>query len=213
VSGHAYTILGTAEFNGTMLVKLRNPWGLAKWSGAWSNQDMTEEAKKVLGATNPEDGIFFMSISDFRSLFSFTVISLYQDWQVDTKQTSWDRTKPVTELSYKIVNPVDQKVVVTLSGPQTRQFDGKKCESEERMSTVSYGLSNNNTPTVSSYVEDSFGRRINHVNGFTGQSSLVFENLAAGTYYIRPYDASYKRTDLMDFAVQTFASNQQVSIY
>jgi hypothetical protein len=35
---HAYTVLGTVKLsNGEKLVKMRNPWGVEKWKGAWSD--------------------------------------------------------------------------------------------------------------------------------------------------------------------------------
>ena len=35
VAGHAYSLLGVAEYDGTKLYKIRNTWGTGEWTGAW----------------------------------------------------------------------------------------------------------------------------------------------------------------------------------
>jgi hypothetical protein len=39
ITGHAYSIIGVATYNGTNLVKIRNPWGSEGWAGPWSDSD------------------------------------------------------------------------------------------------------------------------------------------------------------------------------
>lgn len=67
VGGHAYALLGVAEFGSTKLYKIRNPWGSGEWTGAWADEseEMSEEAKAALGVTVEDDGVFYMSTADF----------------------------------------------------------------------------------------------------------------------------------------------------
>ena len=39
-----------------------------------------------------DDGIFYMSISDFLKFFYKTTTALYQDWEQDNMQNEWDRS-------------------------------------------------------------------------------------------------------------------------
>jgi hypothetical protein len=69
VGGHVYALLSVHEYNGTLLYKLRNPWGSGEWNGAWSDRSkqMDETAKAALGAVAADDGIFLMSAQVERS--------------------------------------------------------------------------------------------------------------------------------------------------
>jgi hypothetical protein len=54
VATHAYTVLGTAEYKGEKLVKMRNPWGSECYKGKWSDKDgvkWTKEARIALKHT------------------------------------------------------------------------------------------------------------------------------------------------------------------
>ena len=79
VRNHAYVVLGTAHIaaGDIRLVKLRNPQGLDKYQGAWSDAsaDWTAAREAAVKAQHPEwerganDGLFFMEINDYHSLF------------------------------------------------------------------------------------------------------------------------------------------------
>ncbi|CAK69420.1 unnamed protein product (macronuclear) [Paramecium tetraurelia] len=72
IAGHAYTVLKIKDLNSnTKLIKLRNPWGKEEWKGDWSNQSQlwTPEQKAQFKITNANDGVFYMSITDFRKYF------------------------------------------------------------------------------------------------------------------------------------------------
>lgn len=71
VTGHAYTMLGAFQYKNTKLIKVRNPWGIEKYTGPWS--DNTPELKAALldpafekhrSATG--DGVFYMPIHLWR---------------------------------------------------------------------------------------------------------------------------------------------------
>lgn len=88
VAGHAYALLGQTEYEGTRLYKIRNPWGMGEWNGAWSDlsKEMTEDARLALGQTVANDGIFFMSCSDFSRLWeSVSTVRLWdKSWALSS---------------------------------------------------------------------------------------------------------------------------------
>jgi len=49
------------------LVRLRNPWGKLEWKGDWSDNSplWTPKLKAELRVVDSDNGIFYMSISDF----------------------------------------------------------------------------------------------------------------------------------------------------
>jgi hypothetical protein len=73
-SGHAYSINQVKELScGTVLVQMRNPWGRCEWTGKWSDGDTTSwtpQAKREVGYTDAEDGMFWMSVDDFAKKFT-----------------------------------------------------------------------------------------------------------------------------------------------
>jgi hypothetical protein len=81
VKNHSYSIIGVFNFpNNINLVKLRNPWGAFEWKGDYSDSSpkWTEEMKKATNFKLQQDGIFFMSITDFKNYFVNTVICKYE---------------------------------------------------------------------------------------------------------------------------------------
>lgn len=142
VGGHAYTVIGTAEYANRKLVKVRNPWGSERYTGPWSDADtvnMTAEAKSALNHTNANDGSYFMDIFDYKRLMSSTVVGMYQDWQISTTNSVWNRSESIRGQSFKFENPVDQSVVITLSGAQNRQF-GRDCAESVKLTDVAWSL-------------------------------------------------------------------------
>lgn len=71
IKNHAYSVISAYEFlndgENTRLLKLRNPWGRGEWNGDWSDSSSlwTDELKSKLGWTGADDGIFFISFTDF----------------------------------------------------------------------------------------------------------------------------------------------------
>ena len=82
ISGHAYTLLGVKTLsNGTQLLQIRNPWGRGEWSGNWGDKSSlwTPEFKKQAGWVDADDGVFFMTYSDFKNNFETVTIGYYHD--------------------------------------------------------------------------------------------------------------------------------------
>ena len=71
--GHAYTITKVVPEHG--LVRIRNPWGRAEWTGAWSDKspewkNLSDIERKDQNLVVDDDGEFFMSIEDLVRNFS-----------------------------------------------------------------------------------------------------------------------------------------------
>ena len=101
--------------NSVNIVQLRNPWGSFEWSGAWGDKsdEWTDEQKENLGydpEAGGDDGIFWMTVDDFRQFFSDVSIG-----KVNTHHHFSDVRVDLTEHCHSII---DFKVT-TLGGPYT----------------------------------------------------------------------------------------------
>ena len=69
--GHAYTVLGVHELDGSRgrekVVRLRNPWGNGEWNGDWSDSSSkwTSSLKNKMSMIKKDDGDFYMGFNDF----------------------------------------------------------------------------------------------------------------------------------------------------
>ncbi|CAD8089733.1 unnamed protein product [Paramecium primaurelia] len=77
LAGHAYAILKLANVldqNNKLcrIMQMRNPWGRVEWKGDWcdSSNKWTEQTKQQYSVEDNDDGIFWMSIEDFRTFFA-----------------------------------------------------------------------------------------------------------------------------------------------
>ena len=73
--GHAYTVLGVHELEGSRgkekVVRLRNPWGNGEWNGDWSDSSSkwTTALKNKMNLSKKDDGDFYMSFNDFTKYY------------------------------------------------------------------------------------------------------------------------------------------------
>ena len=81
VPGHAYSLISAHQLGSYRVFKLRNPWGRFEWNGAFSDNSelWTEEFKKQVGFTKADDGVFFMTVEDFKKCFEFFSYAYYHD--------------------------------------------------------------------------------------------------------------------------------------
>ena len=81
ISAHAYSVLAAYDVGGVRLLKLRNPWGKQEWTGDFSDKSplWTDEAKRIVGYTDADDGIFCMTITDFFAMMSSYTVCYYKD--------------------------------------------------------------------------------------------------------------------------------------
>jgi hypothetical protein len=82
IGSHQYTLKFAGEIkdqNGdsVRLVCIRNPWGRSEWQGDWSDNSnqWTPALRKQLGAENRDDGVFYMSFSDFLNYYDSVEIA------------------------------------------------------------------------------------------------------------------------------------------
>ena len=69
---HAFTINGTVKLSdGTKLIKIRNPWGSEWYEGPWSDSGnkWTEKYKEEAGYVDSDDGLWFISDSEYLTSF------------------------------------------------------------------------------------------------------------------------------------------------
>jgi len=69
-----------APCSSVKLVKLRNPWGTGEWHGAFSDTSCywSDEAREACKLEAAEDGIFWMTLADFRRYFAAIAIAPFE---------------------------------------------------------------------------------------------------------------------------------------
>lgn len=177
VSGHAYTLVGTAEVSDGgqtyRLVKLRNPWASEMYYGDWSDSSSlwTDSLKEQAGWTRADDGIFFMAFDMFMERLEATQFAVYEDFAYSHK---WSFSQRSQWLDIEINNPVRQKLYLTVE------------TLSPRMSPYTC------TPDhwVNLYLNDPSGRQIGDIgyigwlffHATLGTGPLYDNELDAGTY-------------------------------
>lgn len=85
VNYHAYSLLAVYEFEHegeeVRLLKMRNTWGYYEWKGDWSDESplWTNELRERFGAAVNDDGVFFITYSDYLANFCVTYICANND--------------------------------------------------------------------------------------------------------------------------------------
>ncbi len=74
LSTHTYSLIDCNELKGRRMVKCRNPWGKFEWKGELSDSDafwkeLTKEELERAGASNKDDGTFFIPYEQFYKYF------------------------------------------------------------------------------------------------------------------------------------------------
>ena len=72
---HAFTVNDALKLSdGTKLIRIRNPWGSEWYDGPWSDKSImwTEKYKKEAGYVDGNDGLWFISDSDYLKSMEFT---------------------------------------------------------------------------------------------------------------------------------------------
>jgi len=84
IPSHAYTIVSVHEVSGYKIIRLRNPWGKFEWKGDFSDDSplWTDELKSKVAFVSADDGIFFMTLKDFREYYAWYSVSAYHEgWE------------------------------------------------------------------------------------------------------------------------------------
>ena len=71
LADHAYTLLGAKRLdNGTMLIKLKNPWGTTEYFGSYSDENIDPAILNQLGSYSlKQDGMFHIPVEVFANYF------------------------------------------------------------------------------------------------------------------------------------------------
>lgn len=208
ITGHAYTVLGKATYNGEKLIKMRNPWGSEHYKGTWSDKDTTKwtaAAKKALNHTTQNDGTFYVPVADYKILFSGVSALDYREWKRGHKMSAWDRTKPTTSIKHTFNNPKAQAVSLQLSTPQTRMFKDNSCKSAEKSESIVYSIRKAGSRTNIRTVE---GGDYAWTNGW-----LNIASLPAGDYefYVRQNNSPRNGSGAMKYGLVALGEQQAPS--
>lgn len=150
-NGHAYVVLAAQELsNGARVVKVRNPWGSERYKCDYNDDSSlwTPELREEAGATaeSVNEGIFFMTISDYHEQGVSTVISYdTSDWynshflmlndQTDSPGTwSWCGAT-CTRHTLDVTSEVDQNVYVTAHTWESRT-QPIECKEENKIHSL-----------------------------------------------------------------------------
>ena len=82
---HSYSLISIHQLNRVILIKLRTPYGVGEWMGAWRDDDpvwntISASDKENVGyIKNNSDGIFFMRSNDFVKTFEYVDICMVRD--------------------------------------------------------------------------------------------------------------------------------------
>ncbi|KAK5115558.1 hypothetical protein LTR62_001217 [Meristemomyces frigidus] len=129
-SCHVYAVLGVYEEGDLRLLKLRNPWGHTDWEGDWSDGSKlwTRDMITKLGHTFGNDGIFWMTYSDFLKQFArIDRVRLFdKSWQVSQQWTCVKVPWTVDYLDTKFEFIISERgpVVIVLVQPDERYYKG-----------------------------------------------------------------------------------------
>ena len=93
IAGHAYGILKglclTDAYGNCAqkIIQMRNPWGLSKYTGPWSEDSdlWTPEWKEQANLAGADEGEFWVALDDWRALYSEAFRTHYRDdWKLNS---------------------------------------------------------------------------------------------------------------------------------
>ncbi|KAG0372535.1 hypothetical protein BGX24_000132 [Mortierella sp. AD032] len=177
-SGHAYSVLSVAEYEGERLVHVRNPWGKIEWNGDWSDQSekWTDEATAALKFEEKNDGRFWMPYKDFLRIFTTLDRCRVFDatWSVASSWIPYN-VSPRSSGHYEFELTKSSKTVLVLSQPDTRYYGSFESEFEN---TLSFHIYNSDGDLV---------KRAKITVPYSKRSVNCELNLKAGKYTVVPH--------------------------
>ncbi|KAF9919916.1 hypothetical protein FBU30_010373 [Linnemannia zychae] len=145
-SGHAYSVLSAAEYQGERLVHIRNPWGKIEWNGDWSDQSekWTPEAMAALKHEDKNDGRFWMPYKDFLRIFTTLDRCRVFDstWSVASSWIPYN-VSPRSSGHYEFELEKDTATVIVLSQPDTRYYGSFGSDFDNTLSFHVFDSENN----------------------------------------------------------------------
>lgn len=69
------------RINNELVLKMRNPWGSFEWNGKYGEEKpiWSPQLKEELGYVKGDDGVFFMTFSEFNQEFNYFGISFFSE--------------------------------------------------------------------------------------------------------------------------------------
>lgn len=150
VGGHAYGILKgmclTDSYGDCQhkIIQMRNPWGLSKYTGPWSEDSdlWTYEWKQQANLAESNEGEFWVPLNLWRTLFAQAFNTHYrEDWKfasIEGNHAEYTSNQQNSEF-ISFYNPVDQHVVIDCLQWEKRLFPaGERCNNE--YTPMNYGV-------------------------------------------------------------------------
>lgn len=184
IAGHAYGILKglCLTENGECvhkIVQMRNPWGLSKYTGPWSEDSdlWTPEWKQQANLADANEGEFWVALDQWRALYSSAYNTHYRDdWKVASIEgnpaTYTAGTQQNGFISFE--QPVEQDVVIDCVQYHSRLFPSG-CDNE--YTPLKFGFMIMTDQYQSMNTEPNMAM----CNG----GAIKLPNLAPGTYQVR----------------------------
>ncbi|KAG0355190.1 hypothetical protein BC939DRAFT_406140 [Gamsiella multidivaricata] len=177
-SGHAYSVLQVAEYNGERLVHIRNPWGEVEWNGDWSDQSekWSPEAMEALKQEDKNDGRFWMPYRDFLRIFTTLDRCRVFDasWSVASSWIPYN-VEPRSSGKFHFTLNQASNTVIVLSQPDTRYYGSFNTEF---INTLSFHVYDKDEKLI---------RRARITVPYSTRSVNCELELEAGTYTIIPH--------------------------
>ncbi|KAG0278841.1 hypothetical protein BGZ95_002990 [Linnemannia exigua] len=177
-SGHAYSVLNVAEYEGERLVHVRNPWGQIEWNGDWSDQSekWTPEAIAKLKFEDKNDGRFWMPYKDFLRIFTTLDRCRVFDatWSVASSWIPYN-VSPRSSGHYEFELTKASKTVIVLNQPDTRYYGSFEADFEN---TLSFHIYNSDGDLI---------KRAKLTVPYSKRSVNCELNLKAGKYTVIPH--------------------------
>ena len=141
ISGHAYGLIGAVTLkggahDGMRMLKTRNPWGINKYDGPWSEKsaDWTPEYRKQADDYGTKNiGDIWLPLDVWNNDYADLSVNLFRDdWKVTTVQGEdfkYDVLWGDLNTWLTVDNPVEQEVVIECYQNNERMFPDQ-CESE-----------------------------------------------------------------------------------
>jgi hypothetical protein len=98
---------------------MRNPWGKESYDGPWSDKDSrwTDDFKKQAHLKVANDGVFYMTLKDFKVAFTVYNVAQYSNY----KSFSTANVKgPGKKHFRRFTSSVEQEVVVSVDYQNSR---------------------------------------------------------------------------------------------
>lgn len=194
IKNHAYNVLDMRESENKKFIKLRNPWGTAKYKGPFSigSSEWTEKFKEDLEYTEKDDGSFWMPYEDFLKYYDEINYSL-------KKEKDWKETSVYGKiegyLDYR--SPCANFPSVGCIPQWTIKF------SQKTIVRLSYDIAGPFPASHSIYICKNHGYKVNYLNVKTEIKTITSNSSVNGIEYViddfsEPYTFFLNRNEAND---------------